>query len=159
MDERGKNPKSLAALVTTQWKPGQSGNPTGINQDPQVRKIKKLTTEEVVEVGSLLLSKNIVALQHMVEDALVNPDSEHSSLKVWIARVVLQGGKKGDARALESVLNRLIGKVADKMIVDGINAPQVIVEMPSNGREVNGDGTNQIEATGGTSTEILSDSR
>lgn len=149
------HPNSLKAIEATKWKPGEVPNPTGINQDPRLKKIKKLTTEEVVEVGSFILSNNIVALQKIADDAITNPDSEHSALKVWIARVVVAGAKKGDAKALESVLDRLIGKVAQKMDLSGLggeNGPRIIIELPSNGREL--DAGNTTEAAAGTAAPV-----
>jgi hypothetical protein len=147
-DERVIHPNSLKNLEKGRFKPGEVSNPEGGRAvNPEMRKIRKLTTEEVVEVGSFLLSNNILALQRMTEDALANPDSEHSALKIWIARVVLTGSRKGDAYALEVVLNRLIGKVAEKMNFEGLNLPQVIVSLPSNGREIKTDESKPSEST------------
>ena len=123
------------AQKAARFKPGESGNPEGGRRhNPDLRRLKKLTTEEVLEIGSFLLSNNIAKLQAMTDDAIQNPRSRHSSLKIWIARVVLQGSKKGDAKALELVLNRLIGKVPDKMEFPNLNKPQVIITLPDNGR-------------------------
>lgn len=73
-------------------------------------------------------------LRRMVEDALNNPESEHSALKIWIARIVLESSKRGNAKALDILLDRIVGKVPAKMELNLPNAPQVVITLPDNGR-------------------------
>jgi hypothetical protein len=56
-------------------------------------------------------------------------------IKRCIARILQQSEKHGDASRLESLLNRAIGKVADKVEHSGLQEPRVVVTLPSNGRE------------------------
>lgn len=102
------------------FKPGQSGNPLGAKlHDPVMRAIKRLTRAEVAEIGALIVSKNISKLKEIVEDAKGNDDSKHSALKVWIATIAIKGISKGDAHALDVLLNRLVGKVKDEIELTG----------------------------------------
>lgn len=111
------NPKSIAPF---KFKKGQSGNPQGGRlHDPFTRMIKRLTSAEVAEVGGLIIKKNITALKSIIEDAKMNPDSKHSALKVWISTIAIKGITKGDAHALDVLLNRLIGKVKDRIELTG----------------------------------------
>lgn len=103
-----------------QFKKGQSGNPLGARlHNPELRAIKRLTRAEVAEIGTLIVSKNITKLKAIVKDAQKNPDSAHSALKVWIAMVALKGMTKGDAHAMDVLLNRLVGKVKDEIELTG----------------------------------------
>lgn len=107
-------------MVATQFKKGQSGNPLGGKlANPELRAIKRLTSIEVAEIGKLVISKNSAKLKAMIEDSANNPESKHSALKIWIATVAYKGIKKGDAHALDILLNRLIGKVKDKIEITG----------------------------------------
>lgn len=133
-DDDEKSKRARPHLAAYRWKKGFAPNPTGINQDPEIKKLKRLTTKELVELGSFLLDNNIYKLQEMAEEAIKNPDSEHSSLKIWIARIILKSSQKGDARALDTLLNRIVGKVPDRVKVEDDNSPQVIVYIPDNGR-------------------------
>lgn len=113
------NPKGTPQNLK-KFQPGQSGNPLGGRlHNPELRAIKRLTAHEVAEIGSLIVSKNLSKLRAIVKDARDNPDSKHSGLKSWIAMVAIKGISKGDAHALDVLLNRLIGKVSDKVQVTG----------------------------------------
>lgn len=105
---------------TFQFKKGQSGNPLGGKlHNPELRAIKRLSRAEVAEIGTLIVSKNVTKLQAIVKDSLKNPDSKHSALKAWMARIAIRGMAKGDAHAMDVLLNRLIGKVKDEIELTG----------------------------------------
>ena len=75
---------------------GQSGNPLGGKlHNPELRAIKRLTSAEVAEIGSLVVKKNLVGLK-----AVAN-DPESSALKVWMASIAIRvdGGVHGRAGA------------------------------------------------------------
>lgn len=104
----------------SRFKPGQSGNPLGGKlHNPELRAIKRLTAHEVAEIGTLIISKNLTKLRAIVKDAKDNPDSKHSGLKSWIAMVAIKGISKGDAHALDVLLNRLVGKVKERIELTG----------------------------------------
>lgn len=97
-----------------QFKPGQSGNPQGGKlHNPELRAIKRLTSAEVAEIGSLIVKKNIAGLQAVAKDP------ESSALKVWMAAIAIKGIKSGDASKLDVLLNRITGKVKERIELSG----------------------------------------
>ncbi len=115
-----------------QWKKGQSGNPEGGRKhDPVIKQFKALTKAELAEVGNLVVKSKLDDLK------AVKDDPNASVLKVMLASIAVKVISKGDMHALDLLLNRLIGKVRDDVIVTGIpaNQPQVVVTLPANGRE------------------------
>lgn len=130
--KKRRGPKTLhPELRKRLWKKGQSGNPGGrTKESPELKKIKNLTRIELVEVGNLIIKNDMKALR------AVKKDPKASVLKVMIAAIADKAVKNGDMYKLDLLLNRLIGKVTDKLEVEGVSAPQVIVTLPSNGREV-----------------------
>lgn len=115
------------------WKKGQSGNPLGGKaHNPELKRIKNLTNNELVEVANLIIKGSINDLKEMKDD------DEQTVLKRMLASVAVKIISKGDMHALDVLLNRLVGKVKDKLDVEGFSlAPgaQVIISLPSNGRE------------------------
>lgn len=120
-------------LKKYRFKPGQSGNPKGRKKDPpELKKFKNLTHEQLVEVGSIILAGNMDQLKEIYQNPASTP------LQVMIAAVATRVIKRGDMAIFDVLLNRLIGKVSEDINVSGIpaaNSPQVIVTLPSNGRE------------------------
>lgn len=101
---------------------GKSGNPLGGKlHNPVLRKIRKLTMDEVAELGAFIITKNVTELKKIIADAQKNPATKHSSLKVWFATIAIKGISKGDAYALDTLLNRLIGKVPTAVELTGKN--------------------------------------
>lgn len=96
------------------FKKGVSGNPLGAKlHNPELRAIKRLTAAEVAEIGALVVSKNLVALKAVIE----NPNA--SALKVWMATIAFRGIKSGNAKSLDILLNRLIGRTTEKIQISG----------------------------------------
>lgn len=111
---------------------GQSGNPSGRPKvAPELIAIKNLTEKELIEIGNLVIKGNIQALKD------VQKDPEATVIKVMIAAVAVKIISKGDMGALDVLLNRLVGKVKDKLDIKSLNTTpaRVIVTMPSNGKE------------------------
>ncbi len=130
-EKRGKN----EGFLKHKFKKGQpSANPIGARaHNPETRKLKNLSKKELVELGNLVVQGNVGELRRIHKDK-----KNSSSLKAMVAAMVIRVIDKGDNGAFESLLNRLIGKVPDKLDVDGnlnVNTPRVVVTLPSNGRE------------------------
>ncbi len=114
------------------WKKGQSGNPDGAKKhNPALKVIKNLTEKELIEVSNMVLKGTMGELLDIRED------EESTVLQRMLASVAVRVMKKGDMHAMDILLNRMIGKVKDKIDVNNLNATpaRVIVTMPSNGRE------------------------
>jgi hypothetical protein len=96
---------------------GQTGNPLGAaihNKD--LKKVRHLTHEDLSTIGTLILESNIAAL----EAIKANPDT--TALRVWFCSVALKAIEKGDAQSLNVLLDRIVGKVSDKVQVTGNGA-------------------------------------
>ncbi len=105
--------KSLANLKPP--KKGEIRNPLGGKaHNPELRMVKRLTAIEVAEIGSLVLKNDIAALKAIAKEQTA------STLKVMIAAVAVKVIEKGDAHALDVLLNRLIGKVKEHVEVTGV---------------------------------------
>ena len=101
-------------LKKNQWKKGQSGNPRGGNSHSKVvRQVKRLTMDEVADLASMVILKNRDELRAV----LLNKNT--SVLKAWFAAVAVKGIAKGDHAALGALLDRVVGKVKDKVEVTG----------------------------------------
>jgi hypothetical protein len=97
------------------FKPGQSGNPKGAaahNKD--VKRIRRMTADEVAQMGSLILEGNLAGL------VAVKDDKDASVLKVWMASVAIKAINKGDAQALGALLDRITGRLTQPIELGGI---------------------------------------
>lgn len=98
-------------LKPHQWKKGESGNPLGgahPNHDPIGKKLKKLTSDEVHEVITLLLESNYLQLYKL------SRNKKAPFLQKWIASVSIDAIKKNNFELLDKLLNRSIGPVAQR---------------------------------------------
>ena len=115
MDEKRPGLENLKPWVT-----GQSGNPEGRPAIPEdVKKIRKMTNDEVKEVGTLLLNGKESDLKAMLTS------EETPILKKWMASVSLEGLRNGDEKRLNAILDRIVGKVKDVVQVE-LPKPTVI---------------------------------
>ncbi len=88
------------------WKPGQSGNPTGMARVPDhLRGVASLSPLEVVKI----VSKYARMTRAELQVAATNPDTP--MLEVAIASVFAQSAKTGDYQRLAFLLDRAVGKV------------------------------------------------
>ncbi len=93
---------------------GQTGNPLGAGaHNKDLRQLRRITQNEVSDLGSLVISGDLKALQAIKDD----PTS--SVLKVWFSAIAIKAINKGDASALGILLDRIVGKVKDKVEVMG----------------------------------------
>lgn len=122
--------KSLANLKPFQK--GKSGNPSGrTQQSPELHRIKQLTASELAELANYIIKGDYETIRNLGKD----PNA--TVLQRMVVAVATKIIMKGDMQALDTLLNRLIGKVKEHVEVTGKDGgPQVIVSIPSNGREV-----------------------
>lgn len=97
------------------FKKGEVHNPLGAGaHNKELRAVKRLTQQEIAEVGGFILQNNLESLK----EVKANPAS--SVFKVWICSVAITAINKGDAQALNVLLDRIVGKVKEenKLTVD-----------------------------------------
>lgn len=112
MAKRNVPPNSLANLK--KFKPGNNANPLGAGaHDPVKKMLKRLTSEELKDIASLLLSGNVKELAH------VRRSSSSSGIRAMVAGLALRAIRQGDANAFETLLARLMGKVENKVQLSG----------------------------------------
>lgn len=93
------------------WKPGQSGNPKGMEKGYGT--IKKLTQAQVKTIMDLVLTNDVGAIER------IRKDPKTPLLQAWICSIALKGFKTGDHSAIEVLLARSIGKLKDNVEVSG----------------------------------------
>lgn len=133
--EEKKEPKPRG---NPKWVKGVSQNPTGRRPDPpEVKQMKNLTKLELIDIGNLIINKTPAELQELAEADTTN------CLHVMIASVVARIIRTGDMNLLDTLLNRLIGKVREEFIgsIAGGSGSvsvggRVLIALPSNGKEV-----------------------
>lgn len=106
----------------------QKGTRKGIVTNPQgtpigkgVITMRRMTADEYRDLVTVLLEKDIPQLQEIIKD----PKSK--SLHVFVATIMLKGIQDGDHRALEALLNRVMGRVkieVDNTSSDGSMTPR-----------------------------------
>ena len=94
------------------FRKGNNANPLGgAAHNPEKKKIKKLTEDQLVEVMNLILTSDHKSLNDIIAE---NP----TVLKTWIASAVHKGIKRGELGPLLAILERVVGKVKDQSVVD-----------------------------------------
>ena len=100
-----KHPNSLKNLKPI--KKGECRNPTGRPKDLLGHKMRLLTAEEFAEIANLIIKGSIDELRKIAKD------DNQTALKVMLSAVAVKIISKGDMNALDTLLNRLVGKVKE----------------------------------------------
>lgn len=104
-------------------KPGQVLNPKGgAAHDQDVRRVRRLTHEEVKQIGTVLLT---ATGEQVVQIA---NDREEPVLRRWMAGIIADGVQKKNYKILDEMLNRIIGKPIETVI--NYNTNKEAVETP-----------------------------
>lgn len=73
----------------------------------ELKKIRRMTHEEIADIGQLIVTSNLQKLKEIRE----SPDS--NALSVWMSSIAVKGITTGDHSALDVILNRIVGKVKE----------------------------------------------
>lgn len=91
---------------------GQVLNPLGAGaHDKEKKRLKTLTVKELRKVFNEILLVHPDELEDVIDD---NP----TILKSWVGKVILTAMDDGNLAPLMSLLDRMIGKVADNVTVE-----------------------------------------
>ena len=90
------------------FQPGHPGGPGRPPHPPELKALRRLTKGEL----EVLISKILFAQPHELNSFREN------ILETWVASVAATGIKTGDPARLMMLIDRLIGKVTDKMEID-----------------------------------------
>lgn len=102
--------------VGRRFKKGQVTNPLGAGaHNHDLKALRRLTHDEIADLGTLVVQGNVKALQ------AIRDDPSSSALKMWFMAVVMKAIQKGDMQALNAFLDRVVGKVSDKLVVSSQN--------------------------------------
>ena len=117
MARGNKNPSPA-----TRFKKGVSGNPAGYPTVPkEIRDLKKLSVEEVEQLVSTLL----YATNKECAEILTNPES--TQMRRIVASILLRTEETGSTAQFDQLLNRVIGKVPDKIKHSGISPTMTVI--------------------------------
>lgn len=95
------------------FKKGQSGNPGGkAKVDPGAKALQSLSQAQFQEIANLVLLGQKQDVTNIVND------TSAPLFKRWLAKLADNGLTRGDQQALEFFLNRLLGKVPDRVETD-----------------------------------------
>lgn len=77
------------------------------------RELKKLTLEELREIIELAVRSNTNKLRVLIKDPTT------PALQMGVATSLLRAIQKGDWNTLEAIVSRIVGKIPDRVQVDG----------------------------------------
>jgi hypothetical protein len=133
--------RSLEAIIPYQFKKGETGNKIGANaHSPEIKAIKKMTMKEIEEIGTMLLNENVEQLK------IIMMDKDSPAIRTMIAAVVLKAISRGDAKAMNTILDRIVGKIKQHVeisdnrslhsqVVDILNTAEKRESEVTNGKE------------------------
>ena len=123
MANKNGNPENLKP-----WAPGTSGNPNGRPVIPEeIKKMRKLTNEELKDIGDLLLFGNLDELNKVIADP------RETVLRIWFAKIIKRAVENNELDPLETLLDRLVGKTTNETKLDvGGSLHTALVDMIKN---------------------------
>ena len=103
----------MASPVPNCIQKGERRNPKGSSKLAREKAlVKHMTSAEYIAIVNMLLELTPEQLE------LVQKDPKTTCLENIIASIIVNAGKHGDDGRLEALLNRSIGKVPDKVIME-----------------------------------------
>jgi hypothetical protein len=104
----------------TQFKKGQTGNPNGRPTLPkEIRNLKKFSTKELEDLITVLFQADDVEIQAIINDPTA------PRIKKIMAQVLEKAMETGNMNQVDMVLNRIVGKVKEK--VELLGKPSILV--------------------------------
>ena len=98
------------------FKTGNKANPKGAGaHNPALKALRRMTQADLADIGQLILESNLSELERIKDDPAT------SALRVMMCAIALKAARNGDSWAMEAILNRIIGKVQDKVQITGVD--------------------------------------
>lgn len=108
------------------FKKGQSGNPSGRPKLPaDILEGRKLNQIEVARILNRFSNYTLIQLKEILE----SPES--TTLELAIGKIMAEGIKTGDQSRINFILDRMIGKVPDKIELSGEVKNEITVKKES----------------------------
>jgi hypothetical protein len=112
----------------------QKGNKVGVGRAstalaPVLREIRRLSQTELALVGEAICKMTVPQIELMA----TQPDAP--ALHRMVGAICQRVLKNGDAIAFDKLMDRLVGKVKEKVEHSGNIGQRIIINIPSNGRE------------------------
>jgi hypothetical protein len=99
--------------IGKRFEKGNNANPLGAKaHDPVKKAIKKLTSKHLEEIVSTIL---LVSPDQLKKES----ESDPTVMKTWIASAALTGIKKGDLTFFNSLIDRIHGRVKQRVELTG----------------------------------------
>lgn len=91
-------------------KKGQVLNPLGAGaHNKDLKAIRRLTYDDLADLGSMILAGDLMTLEFVLEDP------KATVLHKWFASIAVKAIAKGDVSALSVLLDRIVGKIPDRL--------------------------------------------
>lgn len=94
------------------FEPGNKMGLGAVAHNPEIKKLRNLTHQEITEIGSLLFDSS--------QDELREIRDGNVALRSWFAAIILDGIKHSSMGTLNALLDRVVGKVPDNLNLSGI---------------------------------------
>ncbi len=119
--------------------PGQAGEsrlnyemPSVLHQRDEIKQLSRLTHESYCKILDFMVRGSRSDLE------AINSSGDATVLEAMIGSLAYRVITHGDVQAHDALMNRLIGKVKDKIEHSGDGLmPRIVIQIPSNGREAN----------------------
>ena len=106
----------------TSYKKGKEPGPGRTPLSPEVKALRKLTTNEFLTLLNKLLKMTKSEIVKLIQDP------QTPMLEVYLGSVLVYGTKRGDYPTLDKILDRAIGKVPVKLVGDSDNPITITVQ-------------------------------
>ena len=101
----------------------------GLPED--VKQMKKLTAEEFVRTVNDMLQLTKEELGYYIQSP------NRTAFELLIGSILHKAVAEGDIRRAEFLLDRIIGKPTQMVMIEGVHMPRVMITLPDNGRPNN----------------------
>lgn len=108
----------------TRFKKGWKGGPGRPGMPAEVKALRQLSREDLVDIAMMVFQGDVVALSELVKRAThEDPTQRPTPIQVLTAKCLIEAIKKGDATVLNSLLDRFFGRAPIAIQVQKVEEP------------------------------------